>query len=607
MMPDRIPVACRELLELFRSSGVLTAADVHTALTLSRLGEEHRPRVVLAVALAVRAPRHGHVCVDLGTVAASAVAETVVIGEGGVPVDELPWPTDALDWARALSDSSLVRSTPAPLVLDGTRLYLDRYRAYETAVVDQLTRRARRRRDPMPADPVVDSLLESLLTGEGSDSQRAAVNRAVTGGLTVLVGGPGTGKTRTVAALLAALVADGRSLDIALAAPTGKAAARLSEAFRQLAGMLPAELGARLSTTPAVTLHRLLGWQSRSASRFRHRAGRPLPHDVVIVDETSMVSLPMMAKLLDAVRPDAQLVLVGDPGQLASVEAGSVLGDVAGPVLGEDGSVVLREGHLRDAVSSLTFSRRFPPRSPLDVFARAVRAGDADGAIAVLADPSSATADKGALSWHQTSSGSSDAVEFVRALALPTAVRAVAAAADGAVDEALAALGSLRILCAHRRGPDGVERWNGRIESALAEAGHRITGWYPGRPVLVTANDYPNRLFNGDLGVVVRHDGRSHVAFPESPVPRFIAPSRLGEVDTVHAMTIHKSQGSEFDHVVVVVPSSDSRLATRELLYTAVTRAQSRVTLVGDDASIRSAIERRVVRASGLADRLWPG
>jgi exodeoxyribonuclease V alpha subunit len=561
---------------------------------------------VLAAALAVRAPRHGHVCVDLGTVAASAVAETVVIGEGGLSVEQLPWPADPVRWANEVSVSALVCATPAPLVLDGALLYLDRYRAYETAVVEQLSRRASRRSGAVVPDPRLDALLADLLSGEGSDRQRDAVVRALTSDLTVLVGGPGTGKTRTVAALLAALMADGRSLDIALAAPTGKAAARLAEAFRSLAGDLPDDLGARLSTTPASTLHRLLGWQSRSASRFRHHAGRPLPHDVVIVDETSMVSLPMMAKLLDAVRPDAQLILVGDPGQLASVEAGSVLGDVAIPALGDDGSVVRRDGPLRDAVSSLTHSRRFPPRSPLDTFARAVRAGDADAAIAVLADRSSAEADQGALSWQDEPSNSPEAIDCILGLALPAAVRAVQAAADGAIEDALDALGAVRILCAHRRGPDGVERWNDRVEAGLARSGHRVAGWYPGRPVLVSANDYPNRLFNGDLGVVVRRDNRSQVAFPEAPDPRLIAPSRLTEVETVHAMTIHKSQGSEFEHVVVVVPSAESRLATRELLYTAVTRAQRRVTLVGDEAAIRASIERRVVRASGLADRLWP-
>jgi exodeoxyribonuclease V alpha subunit len=425
--------------------------------------------------------------------------------------------------------------------------------------------------------------------------------------LSVLVGGPGTGKTRTVAALLAVLLADGRHLDIALAAPTGKAAARLAEAFRAAALTLPADLGARLAATEASTIHRLLGWQSRSASRFRHDAAHPLPHDVVIIDETSMVSLPLMAKLLDAVRPDAQLVLVGDPGQLASVEAGSVLGDVAGSVLAADGSTSDVAGPLAGVVSSLTYSHRFPPGSPLDLFARAVRQGDADAALAVLADPASASAPRGALGWHRLSADSSEGVDLIRSLALPAAEQAVAAAAGGGADAALTGLAAVRILCAHRRGPFGVDRWNRSMETWLAAAGHRTAGWYVGRPLLVTENDYPNGLFNGDMGVVVRHDDKAQVAFAAAGGTRLIAPSRLGEVETVHAMTIHKSQGSEFDHVVVVVPSSDSRLATRELLYTAVTRAQSRVTLVGDEASIRSAIERRVVRASGLADRLWPG
>jgi exodeoxyribonuclease V alpha subunit len=599
--PRTVPTA--EFLAAFRAAGVLTAADVHTAAVLARLSGEDRPDVLLAVALAVRAPRHGHVCADLSTVARSAVAEADGQDGGPTSVEDLPWPTDPRSWADEVASSSLVTAVPAPLVVDGTRVYLERYRQYETDVVQQFVRRARDRQVVVDVD---DDLLVTLLDGDGSEHQRAAVQRAVRSGLSVLVGGPGTGKTRTVAALLATLLADGRPLDIALAAPTGKAAARLAESFRAAARTLPADLGDRLAAAEASTIHRLLGWQSRSTSRFRHDAGNPLPHDVVIIDETSMVSLPLMAKLLDAVRPDAQLVLVGDPGQLASVEAGSVLGDVAGPVLATDGSTNDRPGPLSGVVSSLVYSHRFPPGSPLDRFARAVRQGDADEAIGVLGDERSDQAERGALSWHPVSADSGSGVDLIRSLALPAAESVVTASVAGDEQSALDALGSVRILCAHRRGPFGVDRWNLSMEAWLAEAGHRTAGWYAGRPLLITANDYPNRLFNGDLGVVVRHDGRPQVAFLESPSPRLVAPSRLNDVETVHAMTIHKSQGSEFDHVVVVVPSSDSRLATRELLYTAVTRAQSRVTLVGDEASIRASIERRVVRASGLADRLWP-
>lgn len=604
MSLDRLDPGAAAVLDAFRAAGVLTAVDVHTAAALSRLGGDDRPAVVLAVALAVRAPRYGHVCVDLRTVAQSAVAEADTHDDRAVEVEDLPWPGDLGAWASEVADSPLVTRAPAPLVLDGDRLYLERYRQYETEVVGHLVRRSRPRVARLDVD---EHLLTELLDGDGAERQRAAVRSAVASGLSVLVGGPGTGKTRTVAALLATLMADGRPLDIALAAPTGKAAARLTEAFRSAAGLLPADLGARLAAAEATTIHRLLGWQARSASRFRHDATHPLPHDVVIIDETSMVSLPLMAKLLDAVRPDASVVLVGDPGQLASVEAGSVLGDVAGPVLAADGATIDRPGPLAGVVSSLTHSHRFPPGSPLDLFARAVRQGDADEALTVLDDPRSATAPRGALIWHRFSGDSGQGAEVVRSLAMPAAEQVVAAALGGDADMALAGLGAVRVLCAHRRGPFGVDRWNALMESWLAEAGHRSSGWYVGRPLLVTENDYPNRLFNGDLGVVVRTGASAQVAFADASGTRLVAPSRLSDVETVHAMTIHKSQGSEFDHVVVVVPSADSRLATRELLYTAVTRAQRRVTLVGDEASIRASIGRRVVRASGLADRLWPG
>jgi len=586
------------LLAPYRDAGVLSPADVHTAASLARLAHIDSADVVLAVALAARAPRFGHVCVDLHTVADTVAAETETDTESIESVRRLHWPQPD-GWLDAVSTSTLVSAANAPLVVDGSRLYLERYHRYEHDVALHLQRRSATPVSTITPSPEV---LDSLLTGEGSQQQRVAVDAALSRDLTVLVGGPGTGKTTTVASLLATLVRADAELRIALAAPTGKAAARLGEAFRQAAQHLPDHLAPLLASAETSTIHRLLGVQWNSRTRFRHDRHRPLPHDVVIIDETSMVSLPLMAKLLDAVRPDARLVLVGDPGQLASVEAGSVLADVAGPVAEGQSAV----GPLGGCVSALQYSRRFPPGSPLDRLARAVRAGDAAQALAVLRDPAGEVAGRGALRWLALSGADTEAASEIRGLAVPAAMQVHRHAVSGDAAAALTSVESLRVLCAHRKGTFGVERWNARIEGWLATEGMAVRGWYVGRPVLVTANDYRNNLYNGDLGVVVVEGSRSLVAFAGVEGVRLFGSAQLESVETVHAMTIHKSQGSEFDHVVVVLPPADSPLATRELLYTAITRARRQVTVVGDQASIEAAINRQVTRSSGLRDLLWP-
>jgi exodeoxyribonuclease V alpha subunit len=372
-----------------------------------------------------------------------------------------------------------------------------------------------------------------------------------------------------------------------------------------------------LLTVEASTIHRLLGTRPGAAMSFRHDRRNPLHHDVVIIDESSMVSLPLMARLVDAVQPGSRLVIVGDPGQLASVEAGSVLADLAGPLVDPGGSVagrVTAPSPLGAGIVVLRHSRRFPPASPLDRLARAITAGDADGALEVLGDPDAAQAPAGALHWIGSAGDQISTVDLLRPLVLPLAAEVVRHAGGVPPDadhlqsarSALDSLEAVRVLCAHRLGPFGVDHWNGLVEKWLAADGAQVSGWYPGRPVMITANDYRLGVFNGDLGVVTTVDGRPSVAFAAPEGIRFIAPARLDAVETAHALTIHKSQGSEFDHVIVVLPSADSRLATRELLYTAVTRARRRVTVVGPAEVVRAAITRRVVRSSGLQASLWP-
>ena len=580
-----IPVRADGLLRTFAEAGVLVAADVHVALRLQRLGGEDRPAVLLAAALAVRSVRAGSVCVDLAT-----VADGVLPAEedaAAVPLADLPWPDD---W-DALSASPLVAVGPdapwRPLRLVDGLLYLDRYWLQEQRVRRELDERAAR------AAPAVDlARLPQLFDQAGPDRQRLAVAVAASRRVSVLTGGPGTGKTHTVARLLVLLRAQpGPPPRIALAAPTGKAAARLQESVQQQA----AEVGLPPDLT-ASTLHRLLGWRPDSRSRFRHHAGNHLPYDVVVVDESSMVSLTMMARLLEAVRPDARLVLVGDPDQLTPVEAGAVLSDlVSRPASVDTGPALLElvagdvadldaeeRRQLRNGVVRLRVSHRFG--SQIGALAEAVRTGDADGAVALLEAG-------GALELTDDETGLRE--ELLGEVAL-----LAAAGAAGDAREALRLLERHRLLCAHRSGPYGVAHWNAQVELAT---GGRPGEWRPGDPLLVTANDYEVGLYNGDTGVVVRAEGGLVAAFARpGGEPALLPSSRLSSVQAVHALTVHRSQGSQYAAVSVLLPPQDSPLLSRELLYTAVTRARERVRVVGSADAVRVAVHRRVVRASGL-------
>ncbi|MFN3002942.1 exodeoxyribonuclease V subunit alpha [Mycolicibacterium wolinskyi] len=540
---------------------ILEPADVHVAQRLTALAKEPDKSVELAVALAVRALRSGSVCVDLRSVAAQ------------VELPSLPWPSpDA--WLAAVKSSPLL-GTPPVLRLFGDLLYLDRYWLEEQQVCDDVLALVGARTES--AAPDVTRLFPA-----GFEEQRAAANVALSQGLTVLTGGPGTGKTTTVARLLALLaeqaaLAGRPSLRIALAAPTGKAAARLQEAVQLEVDRLDAVDRSRLSGLQATTLHRLLGPRPDTSSRFRHHRANRLPHDVIVVDETSMVSLTMMARLLEAVRPQTRLLLVGDPDQLASVEAGAVLADLV-------------DGLGSRGVAALKTSHRFG--ESIGALASAIRAGDASSAIEVLA------AGGENIEWVRD-----NATEQLRGVLVPHALRLRQAAILGDARTALSTLDEHRLLCAHRRGPFGVTHWNRQVQRWLTEeTGEPLwSSWYVGRPILVTANDYGLKLYNGDAGVTVATpDGMRAVVGGSGS----FATGRLTDVETMHAMTIHKSQGSQADEVTVLLPSEDSRLLTRELFYTAVTRARTRVRVVGAEAEVRAAIDRQAVRATGLRERL---
>lgn len=587
--PDLDP--SRALLEHHRSVGLLSAGDVHMASTLIRLVGDDRPEVALAVAYATRAPRHGDVAVDLTRIATEAEADRFVEAEH----PPLHWP-EPHGWLAAIESSPLVTGAVPAVVVRGPLVFLQRYDHYEREVASQVRLRTQTVIQPPEVSLVV---AEQLLQGAGAQRQLAAVRVASTSALSLIIGGPGTGKTTTVAALLAELMVNSPTESpprVALAAPTGKAAARLGEAVRHAALGLPDHLRHLIADTPSSTLHRLLGWSTRGTPRYhRHR---PLPHDVVIIDETSMVSLPLMARVLDAVRPDARLVLVGDAGQLASVDAGNVLGDlVAGGA----------QGPLSHCLTELEVSRRFDAGSPLDVLARAVRAGDTDAAVAALRAPAAGADVRGRVTWIEHAGDHREVRAALTADVEAALTDSVEPSRRGDTVAALEALSRFRVLTAHRHGPHGVSTWNRWIESLLEPRQRGGSPWYPGRPVMITRNDTTLGLYNGDLGVVVMHDGAPMVAFGAADTldgVRLVTPSRLDTVDTVHAMTIHKSQGSEFRHVVVVLPPAGSPLSSRDLLYTAITRATHHATVVGDAADVRSAVQRRSHRTGALAQRL---
>jgi exodeoxyribonuclease V alpha subunit len=413
--------------------------------------------------------------------------------------------------------------------------------------------------------------------------------------LTIITGGPGTGKTTRVAheliALLSALPAD-HEVRIALTAPTGKAAARMREVLRAALTSAGASLAVleRAELVTSQTLHKLLGSNpSRLDARYTHHAAHPLPYDLVIVDEVSMVSLPLLARALDAIGPTTRVMLLGDPGQLASVEAGCVLADI----------VSAQGGVVAPRITHLTKSYRFSGESWIGRLAVAIRAGDASATIEVLREATGESA------WIDPEAGESGEAALRRVVTSmrDVARRAMQSAQHGELDGALRSLTAYRTLCAHRSGDWGVNTWNHRCEQALGV--ERAAPWYVGRPVLVQRNDASLNVMNGDLGIVVSSAHGQRVAFGAGAADaRLIASARLDSVETAHAMTIHKSQGSEFDHVNVILPLSGSRLLTRELLYTAVTRARASLVVVGTEAAIREAVERRAARASGLGGRV---
>lgn len=610
----------KEYLNSLREKGIFSSLDVHFARFSARLAGEDNPELFLGAALVSSYRGKGHICLDLSTVAGRPLlTEDHVEGAAICP----PLAT----WCEGLKKSPVVGRPGEyrPLILDDrSRLYLYRYFEYQDKLARLILERACD--DGHELDiPLLREGLGRLFPEDGTQDvnwQKIAAVVALCKRFCVVTGGPGTGKTTTVAKIIALILeqAGNKRVRIALAGPTGKAASRLKEAIKSAKEGLNCEDTIKDAIpVEASTIHRLLG-SIHGSPYFRYNAQNVLPFDVVIVDEASMVDMALMSKLVQAMPQQARLILLGDKEQLASVEAGAVLGDIcdSGTEHGISGAFrsVLKDicGHdigtgpakeargISDCIVGLKKSYRFGKDSGIGDASRMVNAGDADACLVIF------------------SNGRYNDIRWmplpIKDL-LPAAIREIVTTGFGdylkAKDpwEAFKRFERFRILCALRKGPFGVTAINGLTEEILKKAGliEPDKTWYPGRPVLITRNDYSLGLFNGDMGIVFEDresNNEPRVFFPVADgTLRRLHPLRLPEHETVYAMTVHKSQGSEFDKVLFILPDKDYPVLTRELVYTGITRARRRVEIWGIAEIFSAAVSRRTERTSGLREALW--
>ena len=652
-------------LNLWTGQGLLRHIDSAFAAQVLRLDAEAPAPLLVAAAMLAHMEGRGHTCLPLTDLCQPPVAllgwpAAAVDGAQGLKAMWAHLPSTLADWQTALQghrSSVGVRLADAPdqgqpMVLGGSSdvplLYLRRYAGYEQRVGQSLLQRAS---EPLAvSEAAARELLDRFFVPNpeeptATDWQKVACAVALRARLSVITGGPGTGKTYTAARLLALLLAlhpEGPPLRVALAAPTGKAAARLKQSIDDALTRLPvpADAGLDLSALiarmgPARTLHSLLGARP-DTRQFRHHAANPLDVDVLIVDEASMVHLEMMDALLLALPHTARLVLLGDKDQLASVEAGAVLGDlchdaaagrysastaqfvqrvagqtlVAGFVLPDPAPVLAQQTVM------LRQSRRF--KGAIGQLALAVNLGDATAARACLAGLGNAVTSP--LLALQPSSpqavcvlalgaaGKPSYADYLRLLQNGPAGQGAEVSSESHahwVANVLKAFERFRILCAVHQGDWGTQALNAAVQKALADAGLlQVKGeWYEGRPVMVTRNDAQLGVFNGDVGVVLPGtEGKPKVWFLDGEALRSVSVMRLAQVDTAFVMTVHKSQGSEFEHTALVLPPGGAEVLSRELVYTGITRAREQFTLVEAEAGLlEAAIDRPSVRASGLS------
>lgn len=608
-----------KILSNAREQGLISELELQFCRFLDELEKKASPELLLTAALCIQATRTGDVCLPLNDLAGTTIFADGETGQEGLVLPALP------DWLELLRSSAVVGGPGEykPFVLDeGNRLYLYRYWDYERRLAENISRRLQLPLSSIEEDSLIKGLNRFFPRDHSPavDWQKTAVAVAFLKRFSIISGGPGTGKTFTVVKLLALLqeMAAPDFLRIGLAAPTGKAASRLSEAIRSAKQYLA---GCReiLEHVPdnAKTIHRLLGVRKGTFS-FHHDRDNQLHLDVLVIDEVSMADLALLCKLLEAFPEQGRLVLLGDKDQLASVEPGRVLGDICGEVernrfsppmanrifkLYPDGvpadAMEQAVTPLEDGMVLLEKSYRFESAGGIGLLARAIKKGDTEQVASCFAGGA-----KSNVRWH----AGYDAESLTElANCVQQGLEDYLQARDHR--QAFAAFSRFRLLCVHRRGRHGVAAMNNWIEGLLEEAGLKARNdiWYKGRPVLITKNDYARDLYNGDIGITWNDgDGNLRVYFvlPDG-LTRSFSPLRIPEHETSFALTVHKSQGSEFSRVALLLPEKPSPLLTRELLYTAVTRARSNLELWGDPKVVSYALSHLTKRNSGLRDLLW--
>ena len=608
------------------AAGIFSNIDLHFARFIDRFNIPRDPNVFLAAALASRATAGGDICLNL-----ESMSDTALL-KGTSTRDSIITPELNI-WRQSLKAHPAVGrpGDRLPLILDDhSRLYLLRYWQYETSLSSSIRERAEGRLSDFDTKNV-NSSLNRLFPTEGGqvDWQKVAAIIGLLKRFSVITGGPGSGKTHAIAGILALLLecTSRTKIEIRLAAPTGKAAARLGESLLQAKQNLNCSHAVKDGIPDEVfTIHRLLQ-PIAGTPYFRYNSDNPLSADVVVVDEASMVDLALMTKLLQAVSADARLLIVGDKDQLASVEAGSVLGDICDrqkihgfskaflkQIINFSGisgkhfdRFTATDTPLQDCICVLQKNYRFSSQSGIGGVSRAINRGDIEKSLNLLKNPSETSVE-----WQ----GINTPEELNRQL-VPMIIegyKKYLTIKDPVL--AMEAFNEFTILCALKIGPFGVQAINHLAEQALFRedliTGHSGMGrsWYRGRPVMITQNSYSLGLYNGDIGITLPDpetaDNQLHVYFQDASggVRRFL-PHRLPEHETVYAMTVHKSQGSEFNHILLILPDKDYPLMTRELIYTGLTRARQRVSIWGNELVVTTAISRKIERSSGLREGLW--
>ncbi|MDR0487970.1 MAG: exodeoxyribonuclease V subunit alpha [Propionibacteriaceae bacterium] len=559
---------------------VLTPGTVRLARHLGFLYSEEDELVVMATACTITSLSAGSVCFDI-----RHPSRLMVDLESEMSIT---WP-DSDDWETRLRNSPLVSTDLSArdrgLILDSGLLYLTRYWAEQQQVVEWASTRI------LPKTKDLNPWLDIYFSGKYA-VQKQAAQIVTESSFCVLAGGPGTGKTTVVARILAALSQNRQEpLRVILTAPTGRAAARLGEAVREELASCQAIPEMEISVHyESNTLHKVLGIKPWGAVDYN--STHPLPADLVVVDEASMLSLHLMTLLLDALSDETKLLLVGDPDQLTSVEAGAVLADIVA-----SGSSI--------PVARLTVNHRFCEQ--IASLADAIRLGQSTRAIQILeeADP------QGPITWipRDLDSGSSKTLEVVRSEIVNDQLRLMEAAQSSKIEQALAALDSHRLLLAHRHGLTGVAHWTQVVQQWL-RAHHSQIGssrWYEGMPVLITKNEDHLSVYNGDYGVIVPTDDGLQLAIRDSNGYSLRSPDMIQSCEPLYCSTIHKAQGSQFDRVTVMLPHTSAAILTRELLYTAVTRAKTQLRIIGSSETIEQAVCSPALRASGLTSKLAEG